>query len=409
MVDAQDYSTGIECPLFYKIYKNGSEGTCEFCDEAKKFLEFPEVKNFTDYLVAIVTSALEPLAVESPFEDVSFVCLKAKVIDEIFNELEGSDPKDEYLWVIRDKVLSLMKICLKKYPALETKGNAAVILSFPEEAREFAASGKSYKNEGHVYPSIVSLDGFYNTYSWDSHQADELTNNDCFFVTTKEGLALAPSRDDLLELAKGMDLESGQLSKQSLEKLIRHFKEAANDLNLTLSDETLSYFKFRIENNEEELLSYYVGWWECHIMHEREKIGAPWQLPGLGPYPNHMRKNDAKKTRSKAIKMLIAMGALKPPRQHIIPARSSRGASRQRAPHIGQLRSVVSVRGGDSGDDDGDPDQPEPPSPARALWRCGRPSDSLLSRLTLLDPNNLAGVLASASNTVASFVMGWTR
>lgn len=60
-------------------------------------------------------------------------------------------------------------------------------------------------------------------------------------------------------------------------------------------------------------------------------------------------------------------------------------------------------------DDDGDPDQPEPPSPARALWRCGRPSDSLPSRLTLLDPNNLAGVLASASNAVASFDMGWTR
>lgn len=96
-------------------------------------------------------------------------------------------------------------------------------------------------------------------------------------------------------------------------------------------------------------------------------------------------------------------------RMQVLPVRSSRGASRQRAPHIGQLRSVVSVRGGDSGDDDGDPDQPEPPSPARALWRCGRPSDSLPSRLTLLDPNNLAGVLASASNAVASFDMGWTR
>lgn len=94
-------------------------------------------------------------------------------------------------------------------------------------------------------------------------------------------------------------------------------------------------------------------------------------------------------------------------RCEVAPKRAMPTKREARAPRAVSTSGASSSPG--SGDDDGDPDQPEPPSPARALWRCGRPSDSLPSRLTLLDPNNLAGVLASASNAVASFDMGWTR
>ncbi len=358
LVCTDNYNT--EDTLFL-ITKNTVGEECLY--EIPGFLGEPSIVNVAKALgdiVEKVSSGLEDDSITESF----LACIKATAIDKACLQLEPFLPGDygpQVLSAIRRRVLLSQGIDLERYPALEIEGVASPLLSLSENVREFVTRGESWKGEGHVFPVVRTKDGYFAP-SYHSQNGANATENETFFVTTEEGVILGLSIDDAIDLGGSIDLVSGETSKQKLNSLIGFFLEAAKGLGLKLTDEALTRFSAGIKENKKELLSLYQAFLEGQVWDESDRVGAPWQYSALGPYTSDGGIEEAKRTRVKAFRSLVAIGCRKPPRQHLITVRPSTRPTRQRSPRSARRSASVSVRGGDSGDDDsGESDPPAPP------------------------------------------------